>query len=246
MVANRAIKQKAREYAEDFGVDYPRALAEVTAPGLAVPLHSMINRERFGFDPRTDRHLILTGTFEMRGAVLERVFERLYFRPGVERFIIDITGDLAPSFEHLAEDGSEGAALNTDAAARVLRSLIHNATTVDSLASGPEAWTNILAVNGLPELLNASPECAGLLSRLITITRPAQSLILAGDWIGGNSVPDGPQLKLASRLHFGPLPELAGLPRPWVELDPKEGEGLYHRRGYAAEKIKFEMAAPTS
>jgi hypothetical protein len=245
MVANRTLKMKAREYAEDFGVSYPRTLADLTAPGLGVPLHSKADRERFGFDPRTDRHLLLTGDFEGRASMLEHVFGRLHFRPGVERFIIDVTGDLAPTLSHLAEDGSEGAATTTAGAIRVLSRLIYNAA-MSGVGPVVDDQVDVLAINGLPELVRASPACADMLSQLIKFGSPAQSLILAGDWIGSHPVPGGPELKAASRLHFGPLPELTGMPRPWVELDPKEeGEAIYHRRGWAAERVVFTMSAPS-
>jgi hypothetical protein len=128
--------------------------------------------------------------------------------------------------------------------------LIFNATVADGSGTGVTAQTDVLAINGLPELLRASPECAALLSRLVAIADPAQSLILAGDWIGSRPVPGGPQLEKASRLHCGPLGELTDFaPKKrsnWLELAPRDGEAIYHRRGWKPVKLGFSMPVPDS
>ncbi|QOD05821.1 hypothetical protein [Pseudarthrobacter sp. BIM B-2242] len=237
VVANRTLKARSREYADWYGVPYPRALADLTAPGLSVPLNSKIPRERMDFDPAKDRHLILTGDFELRAGCLERVFGRFSYKPHVECFIIDVTGDLARAFSDVAEDGSEGAAMNPTAATMLLESLV---AAADDPTAVPADQFDVIAVHGLSEMLEAAPESAGILGRLLEIDSPQQCFVLAGDWIGNCPVPGGPKISGATRLHHGPLGDLTGLSAKnqerWRELDPAEGDVVYQKRGYVPIK----------
>lgn len=237
MVANRTLKAKARLYAEDFGVPYPRALADLTAPGLSVPLVSHIPSEWANFDPEADRYLILTGDFEFRAAILERVFGRFYFKPHVERFMIDVTGDLHRPYRHFAEDGAQGYAGTPEAAINVLNSVIHNARHSHS---DPKEQFDVLTVHGLQELLAVSPQSGELLVELMELACPQQAMILAGDWIGSQPVPGGPKLGGATRLHAGRVGDAEGLSEKnrqrWLDLAPTDGDVVYQKRGFLPVK----------
>lgn len=237
VVANRTLKARAREYAEWYEVPYPRALADLTAPGISVPLHSKIPRDSFDFDPVKDRCLVLTGDFEYRGGCLERAIGRFTYKPNVECYVVDVTGDLARHYGHLAEDGSEGAALNPAAAVYLLQYLVANAKDPTPV---PADRFDVITVHGLSEALKAAPEIGGLLSELISLDSQRQCLVLTGDWIGNQPVAGGPKLSGATRVHFGPLNDVAGLSAKnqelWRELDPAEGDVVYQKRGYLPVK----------
>lgn len=246
MVANRTLKVKAREYAEDFDVPYPRALADLTAPGLVVPLHSKSEHSRFGFDPLSEGHLILTGDLDTRAGFLERVFGRFSFKPEVAPYFIDVTGDLTLAFSNLAKDGSEGAALTTTAAASLLREVLSHVQDPSAAPDGRNYFT-LLAINGLPELLAASDECHALLVQLLSLDSPELSFVLAGEWIGSVPFPGGPFIRRATRLHHGSLGDLHGFAskrrEKWLALSPEPHEGIYHRQGFKPELISFNRPA---